>query len=44
MITFDEVIQEAGAKLVSQDKCDIDLSQNKLEKDTFVKLLRKSPN
>ena len=45
MITFGEVATEAGAKLVSTNKCDIDLSNNKLEKDTFIKILsRKIPN
>jgi len=40
MISLNEVLEEAGANLVTNaEKCDIDLSPEKLEKDTIIQLL-----
>lgn len=39
-ISLNEVLERAGAKMVSdKEKCDIDLSPEKIEKDTILKLV-----
>lgn len=40
-ISLNDILVKAGAKLVSKDKCDIDLSPESLEKDTIINLFKK---
>ncbi len=42
MINLNDVLEKAGAKMVKdKEKCDIDLSPEKLEKDTIINLFNK---
>jgi len=40
-ITLKDVLEKAGAKMAKDKKCDIDLSPEKLEKDTILNLIIK---
>lgn len=41
-ISLNKILEKAGAKLIEdKEKCDIDLSSEKLEKDTILKLISK---
>lgn len=39
LISLNQVLELAGARFTDREDCDIDLSPEKLEKDTFVRLL-----
>ena len=38
-ISLNDILVKAGAKMVDKEKCDIDLSQEALEKDTILNLI-----